>query len=104
MKRRLLMASVFFDATVTDEERRSRLYSGDIFILSATDGTRGLIELASRMLEQALAPHDPRTIHEKMTAEEVAAVLAQLKPQFIHHPECKRLIPQIMREHDIDLD
>ena len=39
-----------------------------------------------------------------MTPEEVAALLAKLKPQFIHHPECKKLIPAIMREHGIDLD
>jgi hypothetical protein len=39
-----------------------------------------------------------------MTPEEVAAVLAQLKPQFIHHSECKQLIPAMMREHGIDLD
>ena len=50
------------------------------------------------MLEQAFAPHDPREIHKHMSAEAVAAALAQLKPAFIHHPECKRLIPQIRGE------
>lgn len=98
------MGSVYFDAAVSDDERRSRLYDGEIFILSATDGSRALIAVARRMLEEAFAPHDPRTIHEKMTPEEVATILAKLKPQFIHHPECKRLIPQIMQEHGVDLD
>ena len=55
------------------------------------------------MLEEAFAPHDPRTIHETRTAEEVAAILGKLKPQFIHHSECKRIIPEIMREHKVDL-
>jgi hypothetical protein len=98
------MGSVYFDAAVDDGARRTRLYEGDIFILSATDGSRSLIDLARRMLEEAFAPHDPRTIHEKKTPEEVAAVLSKLKPQFIHHPECKRIIPQIMREHGVDLE
>lgn len=98
------MTSVFIDSVMSDEERRTRLYAGDVFILSPTAGTRALIELARRMLEEAFAPHDPRSIHEKMTAEDVAGVLARLKPQFIHHPECKRIIPQIMREHGIDLE
>lgn len=98
------MGSVYFDAAVSDDERRTRLYAGDIFILSATDGTRALIDVARRMLEEAFAPHDPRTIHEHKTPEEVAALLAKLKPQFIHHPECKRLIPQIMQEHGVDLE
>lgn len=98
------MGSVYFDAAVGDDERRNRLYEGDIFILSATDGTRALIDLARGLLAKAFAPHDPETIHEQMTPEEVAAILSKLKPQFIHHPECKRLIPEIMREHGVDLD
>ena len=55
------MSSVFFDSEITDEERRARLYAGDIFILSPTDGTRALINLARKMLEEAFSPYDPRT-------------------------------------------
>jgi hypothetical protein len=96
------MASVYIDSSLTDEERRKRLYAGDIFILLPTKSTRLLIDLARCLLEEALAPHDPRNVHEKMSAEEVAAILGRLKPQFIHHSECKKLIPEIMREHGID--
>jgi hypothetical protein len=98
------MGSVFIDSTIPDEERRTRLYAGDIFILSATSGTRALIDLARQMLEEAFAPHDPRKIHEKKTAEEVAAILGKLKPRFIHHPECKKIIPHIMREQGVDVE
>jgi hypothetical protein len=96
------MSSAFFDSEVTDEERRTRLYAGDIFIFSPTDGTRALINLARKMLEEAFSPYDPRTIHERETPEEVATILGRLKPNFIHHPDCKRLIPQIMREQGVD--
>ncbi len=34
----------------------------------------------------------------------MATILSTLKPRFIHHPECKRLIPQVMQEHGVDLD
>ncbi|OHV81839.1 hypothetical protein [Ensifer sp. LCM 4579] len=98
------MPAIFIDSDLDDEERRRRLYSGDIFIFSATDGTRALIALAKEMLQKAFAPHDPRTIHEHLSAEEVAGVLSKTKPAFIHHPECKRLIPLIMQELGIDLD
>src|SRR5215470_4625608 len=98
------MGSVFIDPTISDDARRSRLYGGDIFIMSPTAGTRNLIDLAPGMLNAAFAPNDPRTIHETKTAEEVATILGKMKPQFIHHPECKRIIPQIMREHRVDLD
>lgn len=96
------MGSVFIDSTIADEERRARLYAGDIFIFSSTEGTRALINLARQMLEEAFAPCDPRTIHERKTPEEVVAILGKLKPAFIHHPECKRIIPQIMLEHGVD--
>jgi hypothetical protein len=98
------MGSVYFDPNMSDEHRRQRLYDGDIFILSATAGTRSLIGLAQRMLEEAFAPHDPREIHQHMAAVDVAAILSKLKPAFIHHPECKKLLPQIMAEHGVDLD
>ena len=61
--------SVHFDAPMSDDERRERLYAGDIFIFSATVNSRDLISLAQAMLEHAFAPHDPRYIHEYMTAE-----------------------------------
>ena len=98
------MPSVYFDPELSDEERRQRLYAGDIVILSPTPGTQALVSLARQMLEEAFAPHDPRAIHNHMTPEQVAAVLAKLKPSFIHHPECKRLIPMVMGENGVRLD
>jgi hypothetical protein len=97
------MPAVYFRSQLTDEERRLRLYRGDLFILPATAGTEALVSLAKRMLEHAFAPHDPRAIHKHMTAEHVAQVLARLKPSFIHHPDCKKLIPMIMHENGVDL-
>ena len=98
------MSSVYIDPETSDEHRRQRLYAGDVIILSPTPGTRALVSLARRMLEDAFAPHDPRVIHEHLAAEKVAEILGALKPAFIHHPECKKLIPTIMREHNIALD
>lgn len=98
------MSAVFVDPKLDDDERRRRLYSGDIFILSATSSTEALIALAREMLEKAFAPHDPRTIHKYMSPEQVAGVLSELKPAFIHHPECKTLIPMIMKDNGVDLE
>jgi hypothetical protein len=98
------MTNVFIDSDMPDAERRARLYAGDIFLFTPTDTTRELVALGRQMLEQAFAPLDPRTIHHHKTAEEVSAILSVLKPAFIHHPECKRLLPQIMAERGIDLE
>lgn len=98
------MASVYFDPEFGDNKRREKLYAGDVVILSPTPGTQALVSLAKGMLEEAFAPHDPRTIHKHFNAGHVAGILGELKPKFIHHPECKEIIPAIMREQGVDLE
>jgi hypothetical protein len=75
-----------------------------MFILSATAGTVEMVSLAKRMLEEVFSPYDPRAVHKYLTPEQVVKVLAKLKPVFIHHPECKKLIAMIMRDNGVDLD
>jgi len=65
------MGAVFFDAAMTDDERRERLYSDDIFIYSPSPGTRELTELARELLEKAFVPFDPRTVQEHLTPKAV---------------------------------
>jgi hypothetical protein len=98
------MSAVYFDSSLSDDDRRSKLYSGGIFVNSATPASLAMAKLARQMLEKAFAPHDPRTIHEHLSPEEVAACLGDLKPRFVHHPECKRLIKQLLKEHGADLE
>jgi hypothetical protein len=90
------MSTIHFDVRCTDDERRAALYAGDIFVYSPMPATLRLIGLARGMIEEAFAPHDPRTIDQRLSMEECAAVLAKLKPAFIHHPECKTLLPEII--------
>lgn len=89
---------------MTDDERRKRLYEGDIFVLPPTAASMELAGLADQMLVEAFAPWHPKDIHRHLAPEDVAAILAKVKPAFIHHPSCKALIPRIMREHGVDLE
>ncbi len=98
------MAAVYLDSEMDDAARRRSLYDGDFFLFSKTPATEALVALARTMLQDAFAPHDPRLIHRHMTPEAVAAILADLKPKFIHHPECKKIIPEIMKERGVDLE
>ena len=96
--------SIFVNSRKSDEDRRARLYAGDIFVHAETDASRELIALARDLLEEAFAPHEPESVHEHMAAEAVAGILAKLKPRFIHHPACKALLPRILAEHGCDLE
>jgi len=91
------MTPIYFDARCTDDERRAALYRGGIFVYSPLPPAQRLAELARGMVEAAFAPHDPRRIDQALSMEECAAVLSKLKPAFIHHPECKVLLPEIIR-------
>jgi len=90
------MSNIYFDSLCSDQDRRSALYNGDIFVYSPSEATAKLCALAKRMINEAFAPHDAQTIDRHLGMEECARILASLKPAFIHHPECKRLLPEII--------
>lgn len=92
------MANLYFDVRISDDDRRRALYNGDIFVYSPFPATQELCALARSLIEDSFRPHDPRHIDQHLTMEEAAAVLAKLKPAFIHHPDCKRLLPEIIAD------
>lgn len=92
------MAVIYFDHDRPDDERRQALYNGDLFVYSPSPARKNLIALARGMLEEAFSPHDPRHADQHFDIEECARILGKLKPAFIHHPDCKTLLPQIVAE------
>jgi hypothetical protein len=98
------MTNIYFDRPCSDGDRRSALYKGDIFIYSPTEPAAKLCSLAKKLIGEAFAPHDPLTIDRHLSMEECARILATLKPAFIHHPECKRLLPEIISSIGGDLE
>jgi hypothetical protein len=97
------MNALFFDSPVQDEERRSLLYEGRLFVYSPTSSSLALCEFAQRLSEEAFAPHEPTKAQFDMPPEQYAAILEVLKPKFIHHPTSKRLIQEVLSELRCDL-
>jgi hypothetical protein len=98
------MNTVYFDAAASDDERRGEIYEGQLFVYSATPGSLALVEHARRMIRDAFGALDPEMAQYQMPAEEYAAILADLKPKFIHHPDSKTHIQQILRDTGCDLE
>jgi hypothetical protein len=94
--------ALHFEARVSDDERRRRLYRGEIFVHAPRAATRALCEFARGLVRDALAPHDPELAQHALPVEQFAAILAELKPRFIHHPESKRLIRAVLAEFGCD--
>ena len=96
------MHSIYVDAEFGDDERRQNLFDGDLFVYSPRPSTPALTEFAGEMARQAFAPLDPETPQFDVAVKDYAALLAKLKPAFIHHPESKRLIQEMLVDFACD--
>lgn len=97
------MNSIFYDANLDDDARRQCLYEGQLFVFSPRRSTIALCEFARQMVEEAFSPLDPREAQHSMPVEQFVAVLADLKPKFIHHPRSKQLLQGVLEEMGCDL-
>ncbi len=96
------MNSIIIDAPATDEKRRELLYRGQLLVYSPTRSSLALVEFARKMAEEAFHPHDPETAQYHVPVERYAAILAEMKPKFIHAPESKKCIQGMLREIGAD--
>jgi len=98
-----MMNTIYFDDHVSDDSRREQLFGGQLFVYSPTPGSLKLIEFARKLIRDAFGSLDPLTAQHHMPVEQYAAVLAELKPKFIHHPDSKKFIPEILEDLGCDL-
>ena len=98
------MHTVYTNAAVNDDVRRERLYQGQLFVYSACESSRQLIEHARGMIEEAFKGLDPVHAQYAMPVEEYVAIVAPLKPKFIHHPRTKELIFGVLEDMGCNLD
>jgi hypothetical protein len=98
------MHAIYVDSPASDDARREWLYDGDLFVYSPRPATSALCEFGRQMAEEAFAPHDPETAQDEMEVEDYAALLADLKPRFIHDPESKRLIQEMLTDLGCDAE
>ena len=92
------MTTVYFDESIHDDQRRRALYDGALFVYSAGQYSRELCELAQEMCEEHFHPYAPVEAQHHLPVEQFIQILSELKPKFIHHPECKRLISGMLHE------
>ena len=98
------MSTIYFDTHLGDEERRRRLYSGDVFVYSPRPSTRALTEFARSLIEEAFAPLDPVHAQDSLPVERFVEIVGPLKPRFIHHPRTKELLLELLRDIGCDME
>ena len=95
--------TVYYDPTFSDDERRQRLFEGQLMVYSPRSSTLAFIEFARTMIKDAFAPYDPELAQYQMPVEQYAKILGELKPGFIHHTESKRHLQNVLRDLGCDL-
>jgi hypothetical protein len=96
------VTSVIVGSSLSDDERRDRLYAGDLFVQYSSPAVTSFVEFTRQLVEQAFDPYDPELAQYEMDVESYASVLAALKPNFIHHPESKTHLRAILAEQGCD--
>jgi hypothetical protein len=97
------MTALYFDSANPDDLRRQRLFSGEIYVFSANSSTIALRNHARELVEEAFDGIDPEFAQYSLPVEEYVAIVAPLKPRFIHHPKTKQLIQRVLEDFHCDL-
>jgi hypothetical protein len=81
------MTNVHIDPTFDDEERRRRLFAGELIVYTSVPEIAAFASFARDLIREVLAPDEPTEVHNARTPDELADILIDFKPRFIHHPE-----------------
>ena len=84
------------ECNYTDDERRRRLYAGEVFCIPPRESVKALCDFAYEMIADAFCGYDPLTAHNDLAVEEYVNILKPLKPGFTHHPKSKELLRAIL--------
>ena len=96
--------NVHIDSSLSDDQRRERIYGGDLFTFSPRPSLRALRDFAAGMIDEAFAPLDPQEAQHSLPVETFVEIVAPLKPRFIHHPETKDLLAAVLADVGCDMN
>jgi hypothetical protein len=81
------MVNVHIDPAFDDAERRRRIFAGDVIVYTHVPEVADFASFTQGLITDVFAPEDPVMIHRSRSPEDLADVLIDFKPRFIHHPE-----------------
>src|ERR1700753_3470067 len=96
--------SLYFDAALDDDARRARLFDGQLLIYGPRSSSLALCKFARELIEDAFGGLAPGSAQHAMPVEQYASLLQELKPKFIHLPESKRLLRELLADFGCEVD
>jgi hypothetical protein len=80
------------------EELQRCLYKGDLAVFTGLSAVADIVAFTAAQLRGLFSPHDPEDAHVHFTPIEVAALLGQWKPRFIHDETAQSLVRAVIQE------
>ena len=96
------MPAILTDPAIPAEELRQRLYSGDLVILTRLRALAEFVDYMRGELTELFAPYDPEHVHEHIEPAEMAKILGEWKPRWIHAERSRELVRTIIAEAGFD--
>lgn len=96
------MPAILTDPALPAEELRQRLYSGDLVILTRLRALEEFVGYMRDELTALFAPYDPEHVHEHIEPPEMAKILGEWKPRWIHAERSRELVRAIIAEAGFD--
>ena len=92
------MPSFLTDPDLPAEDLRQRIYRGDLVILTRLRAVDEFVTYLRKELTALFAPHDPEHVHEFIEPAEMAKILGEWKPRWIHADRSRDLVRAIIAE------
>lgn len=89
------MVNVRVNPSLDEAERRTALYAGDVVVYTDVPEIADFAAFTRGLIEEVFAPDVPTAVHASRTSDELADLLIDFKPRFIHHPESKEHVRRI---------
>jgi hypothetical protein len=92
------MPSILTDPEFGADDLRQRIYSGDLIILTRLQALADFVDYMRDQLTTLFSPHDPEHAHEFIDPAEMAKILGEWKPRWIHSDRSREMVRAIIAE------
>jgi hypothetical protein len=90
--------SVLVDPDLSVPELRQSVYDGNVVVLTTLRSVGSFVDHVREELHDLFAPYEPEYAHEHIDTTEMAKLLDDWKPRFMHSPTSKEVVRAIIRE------
>jgi hypothetical protein len=90
--------TILVDPALRDDALRGAIYDGDLIVLTRLQAVSDLVDYTRDQLTELFRPFDPLHAHEFIQPAEMAKLLGEWKPRWIHSERSKQLVCDIITQ------